>query len=180
MGGWAVKVLRVRKDGHYHHSLKMTVIFATEPGDPVLPPNVCRSLECPWRWIRCLCAAGSTINIFCDFCDYVCQDIETNNIPGTNAHWIFIWNNLTAHHSTYFHSTVTNHDGPSLFSIVAQPPYHPKYGLIEYKICGVMEKIRLKKEDDWNVNRLKLEIALAAHQIARFDETFLHCGYQWN
>jgi hypothetical protein len=58
---------------------------------------------------------------------------------------------------------------------VARPPYHPKYGPIEYKICEAMEKIRLKKEDDWDMNCLELEIALAAHQIARFDETFLHC-----
>jgi hypothetical protein len=97
----------------------MTVIFAIEPGDPALPPNVRGSLERPRHWIRCLCAAGTTINIFCDFCDYVCWDIETNNIPGTNAHWIFIWDNLAAHHSMYVHSTVTNRDGPSLFSIVA-------------------------------------------------------------
>jgi hypothetical protein len=39
-GGWAVKVLRVRKDGHYHHGAKITVIFAIEPGDPQLPPHV--------------------------------------------------------------------------------------------------------------------------------------------
>jgi hypothetical protein len=115
--------------------------------------------------MRCLRAAGTTINISCDFCDYVCRDIETNNIPGTNAHRIFIWDNLVAHHSAYVHSTVTNHDGPSLFSIVARPPYHPKYSPIEYKICEVMEKIRLKKEDDWNMNCLELEIALATHQI---------------
>jgi hypothetical protein len=114
-GGWAVKVLRVRKDGHYHHGIKMTVIFAIEPGDPALLPNVCGSLECSWHWIRCLHATGTTINIFCDFCDYVCRDIETNNIPGTNAHRIFIWDNLAAHHSAYVHSTVTNCDGPSLF-----------------------------------------------------------------
>ncbi len=38
-GGWAVKVLRVRKDGHYHHGAKLTVIFAIEPGDPRLDPH---------------------------------------------------------------------------------------------------------------------------------------------
>ena len=31
-GGWAVKVLRVQKDGHYHHGTKITIIFAIEPG----------------------------------------------------------------------------------------------------------------------------------------------------
>jgi hypothetical protein len=43
-----------------------------------------------------------------------------------------------------------------------------------------MEKIWLKKEEDWNMNCLEQEIALAAHQIKRFEESFIHCGYQWN
>jgi hypothetical protein len=103
-----------------------------------------------------------------------------NNIPGTDAHRIFIWDNLAAHHSAYVHSMVTNYDSPSLFSIVAQPPYHPKYGPIEYKICEVMEKIQLKKDKDWNMNRLEQEIALAAHQIKKNEESFIHCGYLWN
>jgi transposase len=32
--GWAAKVHRVRKDGHYHHGTKITVIFAIKPGYP--------------------------------------------------------------------------------------------------------------------------------------------------
>jgi hypothetical protein len=79
-----------------------------------------------------------------------------------------------AHHSAYVHSKVTNRDGPSRFSIVTPPCY----GQIEYKICEVMEKIQLKKEEDWNMNTLEQEIALAAHQRERFDETFTHCDYQ--
>ncbi len=31
-----------------------------------------------------------------------------------------------------------------------------------------MEKIRFKKEDDWDMNRLEQEIKMAAHQIKRF------------
>ncbi len=38
-GGWAVKVMCVRKDGHYHHGTKMAVIFAIEPGNPDLLPH---------------------------------------------------------------------------------------------------------------------------------------------
>ena len=77
-----MKVLCVRKDGHYHHAAKITVIFAIKPGDPLLAPHVRGSFERPRSWIRCVRATGTTTNIFCDFCDYVCQDIETNNIPG--------------------------------------------------------------------------------------------------
>jgi transposase len=100
-----------------------------------------------------------------------------NNIPGTDFHRILIWDNLGAHHSRYVHNTVANSVGPSNFSIVPRPPYHPKYGPIEYKICEVKEKIWLKKEEDSNMNRLEHEILLAANQIERFDETFMHCGY---
>ena len=32
-GGWALKVSRVRKEGHYHFGAKINVIFAIEPGD---------------------------------------------------------------------------------------------------------------------------------------------------
>ena len=60
MGGWAVNVLRIQKDGHYHHGIKITVIFAIEPGDLALLPHVRGSLERPRRWIQCLRAVGTT------------------------------------------------------------------------------------------------------------------------
>ena len=125
-------------------------------------------------------AVGTTTNIFRDFCDYVCKDIETNNIPGADFHQVFIWDNLSAHHSTYLHNTVTSCDGTRNLLIVPWPPYHPKYGPIKYKICKVMERIRLRKEENWDLNRLEYEIMLAANQIERFEETFIHCGYHWN
>jgi hypothetical protein len=68
----------------------------------------------------------------------------------------------------------------SIFSIVPRPPYHPKYGPNEYKICEVMGKIWLKKEEDWDMNCLEHEIMLAAYQIISFDKSFQHCGYRWN
>jgi hypothetical protein len=173
-------VHRVCKDGHYHHSIKMTVIFAIKPGDPALPAHVCGSVQRPQRWIRCLHAVGTTTNIFRDFCNYVCTDIETNNIPGTNFHQVFIWDNLAAHHSTYIHNMATNCVGPSNFLIVPWPQYHPIYGPIKYKICEVMEKIRLKKEENWDMNCLEHEIMLAANQIGSFDTTYQHCRYRRN
>ena len=87
-------VLHVQKDRHYHHGIKITVIFTIEPGDQALPPHVRGSLERPWHWIQCLRAIGTTTNIFRDFCNYVCTDIETNNIPSTDFHQVFIWDNF--------------------------------------------------------------------------------------
>ena len=178
-GGWAVKVQRVRKDGHYKAGCKLTVLFAIEPGDPRLPPLARGSTSNPRRWIRCNRAVGTTNNLFRDFCDYICTDIETNNIPGTDLHRIFIWDNLQAHHCAYVHNTVMGRNNPSIFTIVPRPPYHPKYGPIEYKICEVMENIRLRKEEHWNTQRLEQEIYRAANEIQSFDATFIHCGYKW-
>ena len=51
-GGWVLKMIRVRKDGHYHHGNKATVPLAVEPGDPRVPAGTNRSIEWPRRWIR--------------------------------------------------------------------------------------------------------------------------------
>jgi hypothetical protein len=50
MGGWAVKVLRIQKDGHYHQGIKITVIFAIEPGDPALLASSTLDLMFTCRW----------------------------------------------------------------------------------------------------------------------------------
>jgi hypothetical protein len=46
-GGWALRVFRVRKDGHFHHGAKITVLFAIKPGDPALPLHVRGSVQHP-------------------------------------------------------------------------------------------------------------------------------------
>jgi len=47
---------------------------------------------------------------------------------------------------------LTGRAGPSHFSIIPRPPYHPKYDPIEYKICKVFEikKLWLKKDEQWD------------------------------
>lgn len=146
-GGWALKIFRVRKDGHYHHGAKITCLFGIEPGDPRLPPHVRGSLQLPRRWIRCVRSVGTTTNIFRDFCDHICTDIETNpvtyqdpatqQIIDTDDHRILMWDNLVAHHAAYVHQTVTGRGGLRQFSIIARPQYHPKFAPIEYKICDI-------------------------------------------
>ena len=83
-GGWALKIFRVRKDGHYHHGAKITCLFAIEPGDPRVPANTRGSIQNPRRWIKCIRQIGTTAMVFADFCDVVCSDIEANPIPGTD------------------------------------------------------------------------------------------------
>jgi hypothetical protein len=90
----------------------------------------------------------------------------------------FVWDNLLAHHLAYVHKTVTNCAGPHRFSIVLWPQYHPKFGLIEYKICKVTSQIKLQKEADWDMDNLEQQIMDIAMSIGPFETTFLHCGYQ--
>jgi len=105
-----------------------------------------------------------------------CADIEANGIAETDDHRVFLWDNLSAHHSAYMHETVTNCAGPRRFSIVPRPQYHPKFGPIEYKICEVTLRIKLKKEGD--MDDLEQQIMNIAMDIGPFETTFLHCGYQ--
>ena len=76
------------------------------------------------------------------------------------------------------HETVTNCAGPRRFSIVPRPQYHPKFGPIEYKICKVTSRIKLKKKADWDMDDLEQQIMDIAMDIGPFETTFLHCRYQ--
>ena len=106
------KILRVRKDGHYGHGLKLTVLFAIEPGDPTLPAEVRGSIDNPRRWIHCLWAVGRTAIIFRDFVNSICNNIEQHGHNGVDDHRIFMWDNLVAHHAGYVHETVVERVGP--------------------------------------------------------------------
>ncbi len=177
--GWALKVFWVRKDGHYGHGQKITILFAIEPGDLNLPPNLYGSVEWPRRWICCVRNIGTYANTFQDFCEYVCNDIKVNGIAGTDNACIFIWDNLAAHHSAYVHATVMVRAGPRRFYIVLRPPYHPKFGPIEYKICDMTQQIKPKTEPDWDIAKVKQQIMTLTMTISPFDTAFIHCGYQW-
>jgi hypothetical protein len=122
---------------------------------------------------------GTTTNIFRDFCDHICTEIELFGVPVTDDHCIFIWDNLSAHHAAYVHQKVTGRAGPHQFSIVARPQYHPKFGPIEYKICELTNMLRMRKEPTWTMQMLENAMYQAAASIKTFDSTFVHCGYQW-
>ena len=177
--GWALKVHRVRKDGHYHHGAKLTCLLAIEPGDPRVPAHINGSIEWPRRWCLVTRNIGTTATVFGNFTNMICTDIETNPIPQTDEDRIFIWDNLISHHSAYVHQIVTGRPGPRRFSIVARPQYHPKIAPIEYKICDLTNADGKEKEEDWDMATLEQEIARHANLIGPFDSTFHHCGYRW-
>jgi hypothetical protein len=53
---------------------------------------------------------------------------------------------------------VTNCTGPRWFSIITPPQYHLKFGSIKYTICEVVLQLRLKKEVDWEMDNLEVQI----------------------
>lgn len=178
-GGWMLKCYRIRKDGHYKVGNKLTCLLGIEPGDPRIPAGQRGSVENPRRWVRCIQNGGTTNIVFRDFCEHICSDIENNPIFPTDDHRVMMWDNLSSHHSAYVNQTVTGRPGPCAFTIVPRPPYQPKYGPIEYKICDLTHEVRMKKEKSWSVARLEQEVKRAAQRIGPFDSTFKHCGYCW-
>ena len=103
----------------------------------------------------------------------MCSDTEVNGIADTDDNRVFIWDNLAAHHCAYVHATVTARAGPRRL-----PPYHPKFGPIEYKICDITQQIKLETKPDWDIAELEQQIMALAMRIGPFDSTFLHCGYR--
>ena len=158
--GWAPRLYRVRKRGHYTRDAKLTVLVGIEPGDPALPPETIGSVERPRRWVRALRGTGTTINVFRDFVDHICHDIEQNGHNGTDDHRIFLWDNLNSHHSPYVHQTVVGREGPRRFNIIARPPYHPEMGPIEYAICEINTLLKRQLLEHWS----RLETSLLSRQ----------------
>lgn len=162
---------RVRKDGHYQHGEKITVLMATEAGDPNLPDETYGYVVHPCWWVRCVQQTGTTAVIFHDFIEHIIEQIEEHGINGTDDHQVFMWDNLRAHGSPYVHQLVAGQPGPRQFSIIFQPPYHPQFGPIDkYKICDVCQELLAKrKEKYWTMETLEQQIHMMANFIWPFD-----------
>lgn len=174
--------IRVRKPGFYTRNTKLTVLVAIEPGDHRLADGVRGSRSEPRRWIQIVRNTGTTALVFSDFIETVCNDIENNPIAGDlDSKRVFIWDNLASHLSPTVVETVENRQGPCVFSIIPRPPYQPKYGPIEYKICDTIASARREAQSHWNTNNLEHAIIRAFGSLSRgnynFDNTFDHCGY---
>jgi hypothetical protein len=117
--------------------------------------------------------------MFQDFCEHVCSDIEVNRIAVSDDNRIFIWDNLATHHFVYICTTITTRAGPHRFYIIPRPPYHTKFGPIEYRICDITQQIKLEAKPDWDIAELEQQIIALTMRIGLFDSTFLHCRYCW-
>jgi len=188
--GYSLSCFRVRSPGHYERTQKLTVLFAIEPGDSRLPPHVRGSIYNPRQWIRVIRSAGTNAATFSDFIEYICNDIETNPVPGnlSDVDRIrrFLWDNLRAHMAPIVAQTVEVRPPGSntTFSYIPRPPYQPKYGPIEYKICDLVAAVGKKTTKEWTTVDLEQALIEEASRLAfnnkSFDNTFDHCGYTEN
>jgi len=185
--GYSLSCFRVRSPGHYERTQKLTVLFAIEPGCPRLPLNVIGSIHRPRRWIRVIRSGGTNAATFADFIEYICNDIETNPVPtllsDIDSDRNFLWDNLRAHMTPIVAQTLAVRPPGSntTFGYVPRPPYQPKYGPIEYKICDLIAAVGKKSTPDWTLADLERALREEAQGISRgnlsFDNTFDHCGY---
>jgi hypothetical protein len=178
---WAVENFRIRKAGHYARTEKLTVLIGIEPGDPRLPANILGSIENPGRWIQVMRGTGTTIQVFDDFIKSINTSIE-NRVAANPAfpmdrHRVYLWDNLNSHLSPLIAQTLYGHIGDCRFTSVPRPPYQPKYGPIEYKICDLVHQLQIESKPEWDTATLEQEIYAAATRIGGFDATFDHCGY---
>lgn len=174
--------LGVQKPGHYTRNMKLTVLVAIEPGDDRIPDGTRGSRSEPCRWIRVVQNTGTTALVFAKFCEYVCNDVETNLVQGDlDTSRVLLWDNLASHHSPVVVDTVENRAGACTFSIIPRPPYQPKYGPIEYKICDTIATTRRIAQANWTTDDVEQAIASTFGSIGRgdynFDNTFDHYGY---
>jgi len=78
--GYSVSFFRLRKPGHYPRTAKLAVLLGIEPGDPQIPDHMDGSLDRPRRWVQVLQNHGTTVEVFHDFINEICMDIEVDGL----------------------------------------------------------------------------------------------------
>ena len=188
--GWSLEVFRVRTIGHYTRTQKLTVLVAIEAGNGALPAQEAGSLQHPGRWIQVVRNAGTTADTFNTFVRMIMASIEartgdqiTRGLQNAvEQDRVFLWDNLKSHLTPLIANTLYAHNGPScFFQSVPRPPYQPKYGPIEYKICDIVAALKKQSHtQSWTTDDLEHEVYAAFAGIGGFDATFDHCGYTVN
>ena len=125
---------------------------------------------------------GTSIEVFTDFINDLCSDIENNglhhhNFFDTDNKQYFLWDNLNSHLSPLITQLLEGWEGQCKFSSIARPPYQPKYGPTEYVICWIALWLAKMAQQNWTIatmgQTLQEEFANVPNLVTFFD----HCGY---
>ena len=182
--GWSINFIRIRTCGHYQRTTKLTVLLGIEAGDERLPAHQTGSIENPARWIQVLRGTGTTAEVFAHFMQTIVDSVEERSVtlreldlPYENERYV-LWDNLNSHNSPIVQMVLYGRPDRNVrFSSINRPPYQPKYGPIEYKICDVIHELQMDSQAEWDTDRLEQELVIAATRIGPFDDAFEHCGY---
>lgn len=177
--GQNLTCFRVHDTGHYSHNApSLTLVLAVEPGNPHLSPHIYGSIFNPRKWWRITTVSVNQI-IFAEFLEHICNDIETNPVPGGyDLQCYFLWDNLSVHNTAIVENTLeirpTNHS----FVAIPRPPYQPKYAPIEYIFCEIACRLADMVEEHWTTRELRNAIIQCILHIGRnckLNRTFRHC-----
>ena len=147
MYGWSIKFVRTRTYGHYQRTTKLTVLLGIKAGDDREPVHQTRSLQNPARWIQVVRGTGTTVEVFAHFVKTIVDSVEERSTVLQQLNLLYkkrylLWDNLNSHNSPIVQTGLYGRPVRIvLFYIINCPPYQPKYGPIEYKICNVIHEL---------------------------------------
>jgi len=160
----------------------LTILIGVEPCDERLPAHLDGSLERLRRWIRSILNQGTTIEVFTDFIDSICSDIENtglhhHNFFDTDNNRYFLWDILNSQLSPLVIQLVEGWPGQCNFSSIPRPPYQLKYGPIEYVICWIASRLAKLVRQNWTTATMEQEIRNVFASMRDYVNYFDHCGY---
>jgi transposase len=157
--GKAYLNVRVRDEGPYGHDVKYTLIAAVAADG--------------YRYMRFERKSGTTA---IDFADFIAEVITQIPLANVNRK-LFLWDNLSAHHS----ALVTNTVDVSGHGRRARPAYRPEDGPIEYVFNTLHQELCARMYTIVNEIDLIREVNTIFTQMGTngngFDNYFARCGY---
>eukprot|EP00536_Pseudo-nitzschia_multiseries_P013481 jgi/Psemu1/35288/gm1.35288_g len=180
LNSWAICFRRLQTVGIYKKGQRLTMMIAVEPGDPELPDKITENITWPWQWVDVRRVTGTTGDSFASFIGSICTLIKDHQrVTETNIdYWkVFLWDNLSSHYSTIVYESVMGRVRPTQFDILPRLAYQPKYRLIEYVICQLLNYMKVKVMGELDLDQMEQQILNSAAAIGPFDATFAHCGY---
>ena len=184
--GYGYRAHRVLDTGNYTKGAHtVNLLMTVEAGNPHLEPYSRGSIQNPRKWWKI--TVGSTTNqyVFSEYIDYVCDDIETNPVPGGfDGEKYFMWDNLSVHTTGMVCTTLQLRPLRDRFRFISinRPPYRPWIAPIEYIFGDITLTLSRKCAKDWDERRLIDEIHNACVNVGMdgsLDRLFRHCGYTY-
>ena len=105
---------------------------------------------------------GTTAEVFAHFMQTIVDSVQERSVvlqgldlPYENERYE-LWDNLNSHNSPIVQMALYGRPGNNFrISSINRPPYQPKYGPIEYKICEMIHELQIDSQAEWDTDRLE-------------------------